>query len=57
MQLYLFKCKECGRVLSVEAQSREVALLQLAKMSVCPMGKHPVLLSMRESTEDFVPED
>ena len=43
--------------MSIDAQSREVALLQLARMSVCPMGKHPVLLSMRESTEDFVPED
>ena len=57
MERFLFRCKECGFVFEIEAASKDHALHILSGWRVCSFGKHPVLISMRESSEDYVPED
>jgi hypothetical protein len=52
MKDYWFRCKECGAIYKISAETKDKALDQLKKWTVCLAGKHPVLLTMREATED-----
>lgn len=45
----LFQCEECGAMIEIDAKDPAAARGKLALWDHCPVGKHPVLLSMRES--------